>query len=170
MEAKLVNRVATSGIQTINLEQYYPKTDIVEIDLKDFLFQGLILREKDFRLALKETVWSQYTGKVIACFCSTDAIIPVWAYMLVGSQAHGHAQEIYTGNKEEFLKQYYHKTISSIDVAQYEDQRIVIKGCSDKPVPPLAYNLLTQRLQGVAKSIMYGEPCSTVPIWKRPRK
>ncbi len=170
MEAKLINRVANSGIQTINLEQYYPKSEIVEIDLKDFLFKGLILREKDFRTALKEIDWSLYEGKAIACFCSTDAIIPVWAYMLVGSHAQGHALEVYTGTKEEYLKQYYHRTISALDIDSYEDQRIVIKGCSDKPVPPLAYSLLTQRLQRVAKSIMYGEPCSTVPIWKRPRK
>lgn len=169
MEAKLINRVANSGIQTINLEHYYPTSEIVEIDLKDFLFKGLILREKDFRTALKETDWSQYKGKVIACFCSTDAIIPVWAYMLVGSQAHGNAIEVYTGSKEEYLKQYYHRTISALDLGPYDDQRVVIKGCSDKPVPPLAYSLLTQRLQGSVKSIMYGEPCSTVPIWKRPR-
>lgn len=170
MESTLINRVANSGIVTINLEHYYPKEDIVPFDLKEHLFQGLILKEKDFRQTLKSIDWSIYQGQVIACYCSTDAIIPVWAYMLVGSHAIASAREVYIGTPEEYLKQYYHRVINDLDIAAYADQRIVIKGCSDRPVPSLAYSLLTQRLQSVAKSIMYGEPCSTVPIWKKPRK
>lgn len=169
METPIVNRVANSGIVTINLENYFPKVDIVEIDLKEFLFQGLILREKDFRTSLKEIDWSKYQNKIIACHCSTDAIIPVWAYMLVASHAEGSAAETYIGTPSEYIRQHYHTVLSNLNTAEFEDQRIVIKGCSDKPVPPAAYARLTELLQPVVKKIMYGEPCSTVPIWKKPR-
>jgi len=170
MEQALVNRVANSGIVTINMENYFPEVELVELDLKDFLFQGLILKEKDFRQALKELDWNQYKGKVIACHCSTDAIIPVWAFMLVASHAEGIAKETFIGTAEEYIRQHYYSTLNNLDLSEFQDQRIVIKGCSDKPVPPAAYALLSQRVQTVAKKIMYGEPCSTVPIWKRPRK
>lgn len=169
MEAPIVNRVANSGIVTINLENYFPKEDIVSIDLKDYLFQGLILREKDFRQSLKEIEWSNYQNKTICCFCSTDAIIPVWAYMLVASHAEGNASQTYIGTPSEYIRQHYHNVLSNLDVETFTDQRIVIKGCSDKPVPPAAYAQLTELLQPVVKKIMYGEPCSTVPIWKKPR-
>lgn len=169
MEQTLVNRVANSGIVTINLENYFPQEELIELDLKDFLFQGLILKEKDFRNALKELDWQQYEGKVITCYCSTDAIIPVWAFMLVASHAAGIAIETFVGTSSEYIRQHYKKIISELDLSEYQDQRIVIKGCSEKPVPPAAYALVTQRIQSVAKKIMYGEPCSTVPIWKRPR-
>ena len=169
MEKTLINRVANSGIITINLENYFPEAGIVEIDLKEFLFQGLILREKDFRPALKEIDWQQYEGQIIACHCSTDAIIPVWAFMLVASHAQGIVTETFIGTRPEYIQQHYYNFLSKLDLSEYQDQRIVIKGCSDKPVPPSAYALLTQRVQSVAKKIMYGEPCSTVPIWKKPR-
>ena len=169
MEAPIVNRVANSGIVTINLENYFPKEDIVAIDLKDYLFQGLILREKDFRQSLKEIEWSNYKHKTICCFCSTDAIIPVWAYMLVASHAEGNASRTYIGTPSEYIRQHYHNVLSNLNTEEFKDQRIVIKGCSDKPVPPAAYAQLTERLQPVVKKIMYGEPCSTVPIWKKPR-
>jgi len=168
MDAPLVNRIAESGIITLNLEEYYPQVEMVSMDLKDYLFQGLILKEKDFRLALKELDWSQYQDKILCVYCSTDAIIPVWAYMLVASYAGPVTQEVYTGTPEEYLKHHYYNVLADIDIASYDNARIVIKGCSNKPVPPSAYASLTEKLRPVAKSIMYGEPCSTVPIFKKP--
>lgn len=163
----LVNRVAKSGLITIDLEQYYPKEEIAIFDMKDHLFQGLVLREKDFREVVKTYDWEKYKGKVLLVDCSNDAIIPVWAYMLVASAAAPYASEVFQGSKEEYLKMAYLRQLATINPEDYAGQRIVIKGCSNKPVPPAAYTELTRKLQPVAKSIMYGEPCSTVPIYKR---
>ena len=170
MEAPLVNRVAESGIITFNLEEYFPKQEIFEVDLKNYLFQGLILREKDFRAEMKQHDWSQYKDSIVCVFCSTDAIIPVWAYMLFTSLASAHANEVYVGTKEEYLKHHYYHVFSDLDIDSFESARVVIKGCSDRPVPPSAYAQITKLLRPVVKSIMYGEPCSTVPIYKRPLK
>lgn len=169
MDNVLVNRVANSGLITINLEDYYPTSDIVVFDIKDYLFKELILKEKDFRKALKEIDWSTYADKVVLIYCSTDAIIPVWSYMLVASYAAPHAADIFQGTKTEFLKKHYSAILSGFDYEQYHQKRVVIKGCSEKEVPPSAYAEISQRLQPHAQSIMYGEPCSTVPIFKRPR-
>lgn len=163
----LVNRVAKSGLITIDLEQYYPKEETAVFDLKDYLFQGLVLREKDFREAVKSHDWAQYEGKVLLVYCSTDAIIPVWAYMLVASAAAPYVAEVFQGSKEAYLKVAFLKQLASIHPEDYADQRIVIKGCSNKPVPPAAYAELTRKLQPYVRSIMYGEPCSTVPIFKK---
>lgn len=168
-EKPLVNRVANSGLITLNLETYFPKEAVVEFDLKDYLYMELILKEKEFRAALKAHDWSQYEGKHLAIHCSTDAIVPTWAYMLVTVYATPHALNIIQGSAETFYATYYQKILSEIDVTQYADQRIVIKGCSNKPVPVAAYTELVRLLQPHAKSIMYGEPCSTVPIYKKPR-
>ena len=168
MDKPLVNRVAQSGIITLNLEDYFPEVEIIDFDLKEYLFQGLILKEKDFRLALKEHDWQAYSGKVVCVFCSSDAIIPVWAYMLVASYLTPVAEQVFTGQREEFISSYYKKELSILDGSKYDNARIVIKGCSNKPVPASAYALLTQILKPYAKSIMYGEPCSTVPIYKKP--
>lgn len=168
-EKPLVNKVARSGLKTINLEQFFPDVQIASFDLKDYLFMELILKEKDFRAALKEHDWTQYDGKVLCVFCSVDAIIPTWAYMLVTSYATPHAIRVVQSDKSTFIKLAYQEVLSNLDISQYADQRIVIKGCSDKPVPPFAYVELTRRLRPIAKSIMYGEPCSTVPIYKKPR-
>lgn len=167
MEQPLVNRVAKSGLITINLEEYYPQSEVVGFDLKDFLYMELILKEKEFRAALKEYDWSQHEGQVLAVHCSTDAIIPVWAYMLVAVHAADHAADVFEGTPAEFLRFHYDRVIAALDPADYADQRIVVKGCSNRPVPPSAYLKVTRRLQPVVKSIMYGEPCSTVPIYKR---
>ena len=169
MEETLINRDENSGLITFNLEDHYPQWEVAQFDIKDYLFQGLILREKDFRLALKEHDWNQYHDKVLCVFCSSDAIIPIWAYMLVASHAKEFAKEIFTGTPQEFLSAYYHKIISTIDTSTFKDQRVVIKGCSDKPVPVSAYADIVVMLHGVAQSIMFGEPCSTVPVFKRPR-
>jgi hypothetical protein len=165
----LVNRVANSGLITLNLEDYYPKQEIASFDLKGFLFMEMILKEKDFRAALKEHDWTQYEGKILTVFCSADAIIPVWAYMLVATYAEPYATDIFQGTQEEYLKAVYRGVLKDMDFSQYDGKRIVIKGCSNKPVPPAAYLALTTKLRPFAQSIMYGEPCSTVPIFKRPR-
>ena len=165
----LVNRVAESGLLTLNLEDYFPKQAIVTFDLKDYLFMGLILKEKDFREACRTHDWTQYADKNLVVDCTADAIIPVWAFMLVAAAAAPYAVEIFQGNETEFLKAFYVRKVAEIDPSVFDGKRIVIKGCSDRPVPPAAYVALTQRLQPFAQSIMYGEPCSTVPIFKRPR-
>lgn len=169
-EQPLVNRVANSGLITLNLENYFPKQEIMAFDLKPFLFMEMILKEKDFRAALKEHDWEQYQGKILTVFCSADAIIPVWAYMLVTTYAEPFATDIFQGTSEEYLKAKYREVLESLNYPEYDGKRIVIKGCSNKPVPPAAYLELTKRLRPYAQSIMYGEPCSTVPIFKRPRK
>ena len=142
----------------------------MEFDLKDYLFRELILKEKDFRAALKEHDWSQYQDKVLLVFCSTNAIIPMWAYMLVAAYAAPFAKDVFEGNTSEYYRYAFRQRLEKLDISEYEQKRIVIKGCGDRPVPPIAYVELTRRLQPVAKSIMYGEPCSTVPIFKQPRQ
>jgi len=169
MAGPLVNRVAQSGIITINLESFYPKQKFISFDMKEYLFMELILKEKDFRETLKNKDWAEYKDAIVLIQCSVNAIIPVWAYMLVSSYAEAYATEIYTGDMEAFLTHHYQNVIENIDVETYRDKRIVIKGCSDKPVPVGAYQALTKKLKPHVLSIMYGEPCSTVPIYKRPK-
>jgi hypothetical protein len=164
---ELVNRVANSGLLTLDLEDFYPAGEVVSFDLKDYLFMGLILKEKDFREALKNHDWSQYEGKNLAVFCSADAIIPMWAYMLVAASAAPFARDIVQATPEQFVDMAFQKAIAQLDLSTYTNQRIVVKGCSDKPVPPSAYLEVTRRLQPVALSVMFGEPCSTVPVYKR---
>ncbi len=167
MDKPLVNRVAKSGLLTINLEDYYPNGEIVDFDLKDFLFQALILREKEFRAALKEHDWAVYKDKHVVVFCSTDAIIPMWAYMLVSSYLKGVACSVFQGSKEEFIKHSMLSAIEALDEEAFRDRRLVIKGCGDKPVPAAAYAAFVWKVQDVARSIMFGEPCSTVPVYKK---
>ena len=167
MEELLVNRVANSSLVTIDLEAFYPEGEVVPFDLKDHLFMGLILKEKEFREALKAHDWSRYAGKNLAVFCSADAIIPMWAYMLVASYAGDYARDIVLGTPDQFAEIAYLKKLATLDLNEYAGKRLVIKGCSDKPVPPSAYLEITRRLQPVAQSIMFGEPCSTVPVYKK---
>jgi len=169
-EEKLINRIANSGLITINLEDFYPNSEISVLDIKPFLFKELILKEKDFRNSLKEIDWASYKGQILCVHCSTDAIIPVWAYMLISTMAAPHSQKVYLGTKDDFLRDYYDQELRAKEYSIYKQQRIVIKGCSDKPVPASAYATLSELLQPHAQSIMYGEPCSTVPIFKRPRE
>ena len=166
-EQPLVNRVANSGLITLDLERFYPNAETAVFDLKDYLFQGLILREKDFREVVKNHDWSQYAGKTLLVHCSADAIIPMWAYMLVSTAATPFAADIFQGSPDEWLRAAYRENIAGLDIEPYKNQRLVIKGCGDKPVPPAAYLAISRRLQPVAKSIMFGEPCSTVPVYKR---
>lgn len=170
MDKPLVNRVANSSLITLNLEDFFPPQRIVHFDMKDYLFMELILKEKDFREALNAHDWSQYEDKTLLVYCSADAIIPVWAYMLVATYAQPFAKTLFQGQAEEFYKNHFLKELDKVDYSVYEGKRIVIKGCGEKDVPVAAYLSLTAKLKPVAKSIMYGEPCSTVPIYKKPRK
>lgn len=167
MSDVLVNKVAESGLITLNLEAYLPKGEIVTFDLKDHLFMGLILKEKDFREALKGTDWTTYQGKNVAITCTADAIIPLWAYMLVVTYLEPVASEVLVGTEAELYRHILLKNIAAIDVAPLADQRVVVKGCGDIPIEAYAYGEVTRVLRPVVKSIMYGEPCSTVPIYKK---
>jgi hypothetical protein len=167
MSDPIINKVAESGIITLDPEKYFPKEDVVLFDLKDYLFMGMILKEKDFREALKNTDWNQFQGKSVAIVCSADAIIPVWAYMLIASFLQPVAKKIWMGPAEELNKQVFLKNIDSIDLDELTDKRIVIKGCGETPIPDYVYMELTRLLRPIAKSIMYGEPCSTVPVFKK---
>ena len=161
------NKVSESGIISLNLEEYYPKDDIALFDMKDYLFMGLILKEKDFRENLKMLDLSIYTDKVVAVTCSADAVIPMWAYMLVSSNLQPVARDVVFGTMEEVKNTLLLKNIAQLPVKDYEGKRVVIKGCGEIPVGEAAYLQATQLLRPVAKSIMYGEPCSTVPIYKK---
>ncbi len=167
MSDVFVNKVAASGILTLDLETYLPAGDVATFDLKDHLFMGLILKEKDFREALKSTDWSQYQNKNVAITCSADAIIPVWAYMLVAAQLEPVAKDVYAGTASEMQKHLFLKSLAGIDIAEFVDGRVVVKGCGDVAIDAFAYAEITRRLRPVAKSIMYGEPCSTVPVYKK---
>jgi len=168
MSETFVNKVADSGIVTLNLEDYYPKETIIVFDMKDYLFMGLILKEKDFRESLKELDLSVFENKIVALTCSADAVIPMWAYMLAASALQPLAKEIVFGNKEEAVKTILTKNIAAINVDDFEDKKVVIKGCGELPVTESAFVEITKKLRPVAKSIMYGEPCSTVPVYKKP--
>jgi hypothetical protein len=164
---EIINKVAESGLITIDLEKYFPPEDIVGFDIKNFLFMEMLLKEKDFRLALDQQDWSQYKGRVVALFCSTDAIIPMWAYMLVVSKLTGIAQDIHFGNEDEIIKEAIIDNIQQVDPKEYEGKRVVVKGCGERPIPEYAYIEISKKLIPVVKSMMYGEPCSTVPVYKK---
>ncbi|MDR3681302.1 MAG: DUF2480 family protein [Flavipsychrobacter sp.] len=165
----IVNKVAESGIITLDLAQYVPADeDLVLFDLKPFLYMELILREKDYRAALQTHDWAQYAGKQVALSCTVDAIIPVWAYMLAANYLEPVAKSVYFGTIEELKKSIVLNGINNINIEEYTDKRVVIKGCGDTPIPDAAYVAATYHLKPVVKSIMYGEPCSTVPIYKKP--
>jgi hypothetical protein len=164
---KIVNKVAQSGLITIDLEEFFPQEEIVIIDIAPQLFQGLILKENDFRKYLQEEMWEAYSGKRVAIICSADAIVPTWAYVLLSIQLEPFARQIFFGNHEQLIMAHYIQKVSEIDPANYADCRVVIKGCSKHPVPVSAYVDLAVKLRPVVKSLMYGEPCSTVPLYKR---
>ncbi|MBL7750894.1 MAG: DUF2480 family protein [Chitinophagaceae bacterium] len=167
MAEELINKVAESGLVTLDLETYYPKGETMVFDLKDFLFMELILKEKDFREKLKSHDWEQYRDKFVAIVCSADAIIPVWAYMLVAAQLQPVAREVVLGDEKELHKKIFLDRIAAINADDYLDKRVVVKGCGELPIGEFAYLEITKKLRPVAKSIMYGEPCSTVPVYKK---
>lgn len=166
MEDLIVNKVAESGLITIDLADYYPDGETVLFDLKDHLFMGLILKEKDFREALKNTDWSIYKDKNVAITCSVDAIIPMWAYMLVATYLQPFAKDFGFGNREDLFHALFLKNLASLPVEDFKDAKVMVKGCGDKSIPETAYVEITRLLSPVVKSIMYGEACSTVPIYK----
>lgn len=167
MSDPIINKVAESGLITLDLEKYYPSGPVAVFDLKDHLFMGMILKEKDFREALKNLDWSVYQDKYVAVTCSIDAIIPVWAYMLVATYLQPLAKEVVMGDEKELHKTLYLKNLATIDINEFADKRVVVKGCGETPIGDFAYMEITKLLRPVAKSIMYGEPCSTVPIYKK---
>lgn len=163
---EIVNRVANSSIVTIDLEEFYRPEERLIFDLKDFLFEGLVLREKDFRLALKELDWDIYKDKLVVINCSADAIVPNWAFMLVGTYLSNLNIEYIIGDLQALEHYLFEKSISNIDPKKFEGKPVVIKGCSKQPVPLFAYGRILSVVQPYAKSVMYGEPCSTVPLFK----
>jgi len=167
MSEPFPNKVADSGLITIDLEKYYPRGENALFDLREYLFMEMILKEKDFREALKKVDWSIYQDKNVAITCSVDAIIPVWAYMLVVSCLQPYAKEIIMGTEQELHKTLFLKNISGIDVNEFADKKVVIKGCGETPIGDYVYMEITKKLRPVVKSIMYGEPCSTVPVFKK---
>lgn len=167
MMPELVNKIAASGLITLKLEDYWPTAPLVTFDLKDYLFMELILKEKDFREAIKTHDFGRYQDSILLVHCSADAIIPAWAYMLVAAAATPFASDIYLGTEEEYLRDHYRAVVSGLAAEEFAGKRIVVKGCGDRDVPAAAYLEITAKLQPVARSIMYGEPCSTVPVYKK---
>jgi len=167
MQDEIVNKVAQSKLITFNLEDYYPKGDRMVLDIKDWLFEGFILKEKEFRAFVEEHDWSQYEGAYVAMHCSTDAIVPGWAYILLSVKLSGIAKKIIQGSLVDLETSIYQSIIEHLDISEYQDKLIIIKGCSKKPVPANANLFLAERLKPVARSIMYGEACSSVPLYKR---
>lgn len=169
MSDEIINKVANSGLITIDLEEFYVEGERVLLDVKPLLFQELILKEKDFREFVNNEDWSKYKNKLVAITCTNDAIVPTWAYMLLSLALESFAKKIVFGNLEQLEVVLFEDALVKFDPAQYKDARIVIKGCSNKPVPINAYVKLTAALKPFAKNIMYGEPCSTVPLYKAPK-
>jgi len=162
-----VNKVAESGLITLDLEEYFPKGETAVFDLKDHLFMGMILKEKDYREALKNLNWEPYAGKNVALTCSADAIIPVWAWMLAASYLQPVAKDVVMGDVNELQKRIFIRNIDALDMSGFTDKRVVVKGCGETPIPDFIYMEITKRLRPHVKSIMYGEPCSTVPVFKK---
>lgn len=167
---EIVNRVANSSLKNIDLEDFYLSGERVLFDIKDWLYEGIILREKDFREKVAEYDWATLQDKYIAFTCSADAIIPSWAYLLLASNASTYVKKCVVGDLNLLETVLYTEIISNFDVSQYEDKPVIIKGCANKPIPESAYTLLISKLLPVAKNIMYGEACSTVPLFKKTNK
>jgi hypothetical protein len=166
----LTNKVAQSGLLTIDLEDWYDPAERVVFDLKDWLYEGLILREKDYREQLKQHDWTHYRDKLVALTCTADAIVPTWAFMLAATYLEPVAKRLVFGSTQRLDEILYAERIAALDPADFRDQRVIIKGCSKVPVPVSAYSDLTAFLRPLVRSIHYGEPCSTVPVFKRPKE
>ncbi|MFV0565470.1 MAG: DUF2480 family protein [Flavobacteriaceae bacterium] len=166
MAGEIVNRVANSTLTTINLEDYYPQGKRVLLDIKDWLFEGLILREKEFRQYVAQHDWAQYQNNYVALTCTSDAILPGWAFMLISLQLQPYAKAVAIGNLETLETLLYQNIIMNLNIDAFANKPVIIKGCSKKPVPQNAYVMLANKLKPVAKSIMYGEACSSVPLFK----
>lgn len=167
MENEIVNRVAKSALVTFNLEEYYPKGERVSFDIAKWLLEGIVLKENDFRASIKAHDWSQYKDNYVALYCSTDAIVPGWAYLLISLQLAPYAAKTVVGNLETLESILFTEILSNISLSEFEGKPVIIKGCAHKPIPQNAYVLLAAKLQPIAKSIMYGEACSSVPLFKK---
>lgn len=167
MAEEIINRVDKSGLVQINLDEFYPQGDRMRFDIAEFLHEGLILIEKDFRDKVKNTNWQQFEAKYIAVVCSADAIVPLWAFMLVVSQLKPYAKHVVMGDQQDLEKAIFTQLLNEHDFAQYQDKNIIVKGCGNHPIPESVFVDFTYRLQNVAKNIMFGEACSAVPLFKR---
>lgn len=170
MSDQIVNRVASSSIISFDLETIYPKGDRVVFDIKDNLYEETILREKEFRAFIKEHDWSNYVGKNVAIICSVDAIVPTWAFMLIASKLTPFTNHFTFGSLHELETELFNMAIANINIEEYRDTKVVVKGCSGNAIPTSAYVELVRVLQPVAASLMFGEPCSTVPVYKKPKR
>ncbi len=169
VQEEIINRVASSPLITLDLEQLSPEGERVQYDLKDNLYEGIILKESDFRAFLRDNDWSVYKDKHVAVFCSEDAIIPHWAFMLLASKMSPYAKTVVYGHLEDLEKELYRRAIQQLNPEDYKEKKVVVKGCGEKMVPASAYMDVMMLLQPVAASVMFGEPCSTVPIYKKPK-
>ncbi|MBF0597826.1 DUF2480 family protein [Faecalibacter rhinopitheci] len=167
MSDEILNKVTNSGLITLDLEDYYPTGNRVIFDLKDWLYEELILKEKDFRQNLKDHDWSQYQGSYVAMTCTADAIVPSWAYLLVATYLQPVAKKVIHGSLKDLDQIIYTEVINNLNLEEYVDGKVIVKGCSQKPVPDSAYILLIEKLQPVVNSLMFGEACSTVPLYKK---
>jgi fructose-1-phosphate kinase PfkB-like protein len=167
MSGEIVNRVANSALITIDLTDYAPKETIAILDAKDFLFEGVILKEKEFRNTLKEFDFSVYTDKIVALYCSSDAIVPMWAFMLLTSYLNNSASKIYFGKKEEVFQKIFSDNIDAIDATEFENKKVIVKGCGQVPLTEALYIAITKKLQNTVSSLMFGEACSAVPVFKK---
>jgi|TARA_B110000093_G_scaffold84166_1_gene91139 hypothetical protein len=167
MKNEIVNKVEKRSIINIDLTDYAPANNIIELDIADFLFQRLILREKDFRIQLEKTNWAIHKEKIIALICSADCIIPMWAYMLITSHLNKHNIDVYYGQKTELFNNLFIENIKKINTFELKNKRIIVNGCGDIKVPEKAYMEITKKLQPVVKSLMFGEACSAVPVYKK---
>nr|BCX01310.1 MAG: hypothetical protein KatS3mg041_1356 [Bacteroidota bacterium] len=161
------NRVARSGLVVFDLEALFDGAPITGLDVKEFLYMGLVLREREFRQALEEHDWSRYAGHHVHLYCSTAAIVPQWAYPLLATRLAPYARSIALGSREDLLRDYYQRALAEVDWSQYAGRKVVLKGCSSPHVPPSAYVEAARRLVAVCEKLMYGEPCSAVPLWRR---
>ena len=169
MSDEIINRVANSKLVTIDLEDYYPKGERVLFDIKDWLWEGLVLREKDFRLQASKHNWNQYRHCFVALTCTTDAIIPAWAFMLLSTYLEPYATKTVIGNLNTLETSIYQDIISNLNISEFQGKPVIIKGCSNQLIPDNAYIQLTTKLKPIVKSIMYGEACSSVPLYKKPK-
>jgi fructose-1-phosphate kinase PfkB-like protein len=167
MSGEIVNRVANSALITIDLTDYAPKETIAILDAKDFLFEGVILKEKEFRNTLKEFDFSVYTDKIVALYCSSDAIVPMWAFMLLTSYLNNSASKIHFGTKEEVFQKIFSDNIDAIDATEFENKKVIVKGCGQVPLTESLYIAITKKLQNTVSSLMFGEACSAVPVFKK---
>ena len=167
MSDEIINKVSNSKLINIDLEEFYPNGERVLFDIKDWLFEGIILKEKDFRASVKDHNWSGYKNAFVALTCSEDAIIPSWAYLLLASELSAFAKKVVVGNLELLETVLFQEVIQNLNIEPFKDKPIIIKGCAQKPIPSSAFTMLIQKLQPIAKTIMYGEACSTVPLYKR---